>query len=138
MPKAKPTVADAASIASQLSAVLKPQPAVAPQAAAKEKVYVSKATWSGTLVVAPGLAFKAKLYKATNDPTEGFKSNMVHQCACADGTTQYSQLRQGSMKCSVCGVDVPKESIQKGIPNGDGTFTVVSEDDKKGNYILHK
>jgi hypothetical protein len=70
MPKAKPTVADAASIASQLSAVLKPQPAVAPQPAAKEKVYVSKATWSGTLVVAPGLAFKAKLYKATNDPTE--------------------------------------------------------------------
>ena len=135
MPKAKPTAADAASIASQLSAVLKPQPAVAPQAAAREKVYVSRATWSGTLVVAPGLAFKAKLYKATNDPTEGFKSNMVHQCACANGTTQYSQLRQGSMKCSVCGVDVPKESIQKGIPNGDGTFTVVSEDEKKSCMV---
>ncbi len=83
MPKAKPSVAD---LASQISAALRPQPATAPQAAAREKVHVSKATWTGTLVVAPGLAFKAKLYKAIIDPTEGFKSNMVHQCSCADGT----------------------------------------------------
>ena len=128
MPKAKPSVAD---LASQISAALRPQPATAPQAAAREKVHVSKATWTGTLVVAPGLAFKAKLYKAINDPTEGFKSNMVHQCSCADGTTQYSQLKQGSMKCSVCGTDVPKENAQRGIPNGDGTFTVISEDEKR-------
>jgi DNA end-binding protein Ku len=134
MAKAARTVAD---IASQLSAVLKPQPANAPQAAPKEKVYVSKATWTGTISVAPGLAFKAKLYKATNDPTEGFKSNMVHQCSAAanDGTVEYSQLKQGSMKCSVCGVDVPKESVQKGIPNGDGTFTIISDDEKKSCMV---
>ena len=132
MPK-NPTVAD---LASQLSAALKPTPAIAPQAAPREKKYVSKATWTGTLTITPGVAFKAKLYKATEDPTEEFRSNMVHQCACAsdDGSLTHSPLKQ-SMKCSVCGVEVPREGIQKGIPTGDGGYVILSDEDKKSCQV---
>jgi DNA end-binding protein Ku len=86
-------------------------------------------TFVGTLTAFGLMTIPVKTYKATDE--DGVSFNQVHTCA--DG--KVSQLKQGSMHCPCCDVDVAKTDIQKGYNLGNEKapkFVTFSADEISG------
>jgi DNA end-binding protein Ku len=82
----------------------------------------AKSIWKGMLTVS-ALNVPVALYKATDDRETETKTHYVHD-VCKQQTNQKNV-------CLKCNVDVPFANIARGVPNGDGTFTVLTNDEIK-------
>jgi DNA end-binding protein Ku len=67
--------------------------------------------------------FPIKVYKATNDPSEGTGFRQVH-AACSHPINQVK-------RCAHCEVDVPWGDLAKGVEVAPGEFITISDDDLK-------
>ena len=78
-----------------------------------------------TLDISLGLfGFPVKVYKATNDPSEGVKFRLIHG-ACKNPINLVK-------RCYSCNVDVSPSDLMKGYELGSGKFLAFSEDEIKG------
>lgn len=130
----KSAPSDVASISAALTAALAPTTTTLNTAPA-EKGIVSKATWNGVLGF--GLVnMGVKTYKSTEE--EKVSLNQIHRCNAdkADATPIYNKLKQGKMHCDVCDVDVEKAEILSGYEFAEGSFAVVTNDEKTACKVV--